>query len=306
MRALVVGADGFVGRHLVDHLRDAGDEVIEAVGPHAAPGGGRYPLDVREPDTVKELIGRTRPDALYHLAAVAYGPDAAQDPSAAIAITVGGTANVLGAVSRASPTTVVLVTGSSEVYGAPDTESIAESTELRPVNLYGATKVAQEALGLAYGRAHDLRVIVTRSFNHIGPGQRDSFAVASFANQLRSIEAARHEPRLRVGNLESVRDFTDVRDVVRAYRLLVTGGHVGEPVNVASGVGRTMRAVVENLIEISGLDVAIEVDPARVRTRDPRRIVGDATRLRALTGWGPVIPVEQTLVDIWVSLHAQP
>lgn len=305
MRALVIGADGFVGRHLVAHLRAEGDDVIEAVGPHAATDGGRQPVDVRDPGTVGDLIADVQPDALYHLAAVAYGPDAAQDLPAAIAITIGGTANVLGAVARASSRTVVLVTGSSEVYGAPETDFITESTELRPVNLYGATKVAQEALGFAYGRAHDLRVVVTRSFNHIGPGQRDAFAVASFARQLRSIQAGTHEPRLRVGNLDSVRDFTDVRDVVRAYRLLVTGAHADEPVNVASGEGRTMRSIVDRLIEMSGMDVSIEVDPARVRARDPRRIVGDASRLRMLTGWAPAIPIDRTLVDIWDSLPTE-
>ena len=303
MRALVVGADGFVGRHLVDHLRDAGDEVIEAVGPHVPAGGARRPVDVRDGPSVRRLVADVQPDALYHLAAVAYGPDAARDLPAAIAVTVGGTANVLGALSNDSLGTIVLVTGSSEVYGAPDDDPITEAAELRPVSLYGATKVAQEALALAYGRAEGLRVIATRSFNHIGPGQRDSFAVASFAHQLRSIEAGDREPRLRVGNLSSVRDFTDVRDVVRAYRLLVVGAHAGAPINIASGMGRTMRALVEGLIAISGLDVSIEVDADRVRARDPRRIVGDASRLRSLTGWEPMIPIERTLADIWASLH---
>jgi GDP-4-dehydro-6-deoxy-D-mannose reductase len=304
MKSLVIGADGFVGHHLVHHLRDAGDEVTEAVGPHASTAGGRHPVDVRDRHVVEELVAGAQPDALYHLAAVAYGPDAARDVAAAIAITVGGSANVLSAVSRASPRTVVLVPGSSEVYGAPASHLIPESTELRPVNLYGATKLAQEALALTYGRAHAVRVIVTRSFNHIGPGQRDAFAVASFAHQLRAIEAGTHEPRLRVGNLDSVRDFTDVRDVVRAYRLLVEGDHAGEPVNVASGEGRTLRSLVDSLIEISGLEVAIEVDPDRLRSSDPPRIVGDAHRLQVLTGWAPVIPIERTLRDIWSSLHS--
>lgn len=303
MRALVVGADGFVGRHLVDHLREAGDEVVEAVGPHAATDGGRRPIDVRDTAMVEELVAGVRPDALYHLAAVAYGPDAARDLPAAIAVTVGGTANVLGAVAGASSGTIVLVTGSSEVYGTPETDFIRESAELRPVNLYGATKVAQEALALTYGRAHALRVIATRSFNHIGPGQRDSFAVASFAQQLRSIEAGQREPKLRVGNLDSIRDFSDVRDVVRAYRLLVAGEDVGEPINVASGQAYTMRTIVDRLIAISGLDISIEVDPRRVRARDPQRIVGDASRLRTLTGWEPLIPLDRTLGDIWESLR---
>ncbi|HET9416138.1 MAG TPA: GDP-mannose 4,6-dehydratase [Candidatus Limnocylindria bacterium] len=304
MRALVVGADGFVGRHLVDHLRDAGDVVVEAVGPHTAAEGDRRPIDVRDPAAVERIVSDVEPEALYHLAAVAYGPDAAKDLESAIAITVGGTANVLAAVASRSPRTIVFVSGSSEVYGAPDVPFIPESAQLRPVNVYGATKVAQEAIALAYGRAHELRVIASRSFNHIGPGQRDSFAIASFAQQLRAIEMGDGPPRLRVGNLDSVRDFTDVRDVVRAYRLLVSGGHTGEPINVASGQGHTLRAIVERLIRLSGLEISIEVDPSRIRSQDAQRIVGDATRLRSLTGWIPTIPIERTLSDIWASLHA--
>jgi GDP-4-dehydro-6-deoxy-D-mannose reductase len=304
VRALIVGADGFVGRHLAAHLRESGDVVFEAVGPHLSPDQDRRPIDVREPAMVERIVADVQPDAIYHLAAVAYGPDAAKDFGAAIAVTVGGTANVLAAVSRHSPRTVVLVTGSSEVYGGPEDGPITESTELRPVNLYGATKVAQEAVALAYARAHDARVIATRSFNHIGPGQRANFAVASFADQLSLIANGHAEPRLRVGNLDVIRDFTDVRDVVRAYRMLVAGEHVGEPVNVASGEGRSMRSIVESLIRISGVDVSVEVDPARVRTHDPRRIVGSADRLRSLTGWQPTIPMERTLMDIWVSRAA--
>jgi GDP-4-dehydro-6-deoxy-D-mannose reductase len=303
MRALVVGADGFVGRHLVAHLREAGDTVVEAVGPHTPAEGSRRPVDVRDATSVERIVDEVRPDALYHLAAVAYGPDAAKDLHAAIDITVGGTGNVLAAVADRSPGTIVFVSGSSEVYGAPDLKAITEAAELRPVNVYGATKVAQEAIALAFGRARQLGVIASRSFNHIGPGQRDSFAVASFAQQLRAIEAGREAPRLRVGNLDSVRDFTDVRDVVRAYRLLVAGGHTGEPVNVASGEGRTLRSIVEGLIQLCGLEISIDVDPSRVRSNDPQRIVGDATRLRSLTGWMPTIPIERTLVDIWASLH---
>lgn len=299
MKALVIGADGFVGRHLVSHLRDAGDEVIEAVGPAAERAGSRLPLDVRDADSVRSVVRAAAPEAIYHLAAVAYGPDAAADPSGAVQVTVGGTVSVLQAASHAANPATVLVTGSSEVYGAAIEGSVAEDAPLRPMSVYGATKVAQETLALAMGRAMNVPVVVTRAFNHIGPGQRPSFAVASFARQLRMIERRAAKPVLRVGNLEPVRDFSDVRDVARAYRLLVAGGHVGSPVNVATGVGRSIRELLDTLVEESGANPRIEVDPARVRRDDPPRIVGDPSRLRQLTGWIPEIPLRTTLRDIW-------
>ena len=301
MKALVTGADGFVGGHLVSHLREVGDAVVEAVGPHADAAPGRHPVDVRDRAALAELVSTASPQAIYHLAAVAYGPDASSDLAAAVAITVGGTVNALEAAATLEPAPVVLIPGSAEVYGAPDVELISEQTPLRPVNLYGATKVAQEVIALAFGRVHGVPVVATRSFNHIGAGQRDSFAVASFARQLRLIELGRLEPKLRVGNTSVVRDFSDVRDVVRAYRSLVSGGHGDEPINVASGRGVSIGGVVDRLIAISGLDVSVEVDPARVRANDPPRIVGDPARLQELTGWSATIPLDATLAAVWAD-----
>ena len=299
MKALVIGADGFVGRHLVSHLRASGDEVIEAVGPAAERSGTRLPIDVRDPDSVRSAVGAAAFQAIYHLAAVAYGPDAAADANEAVRVTVGGTVSVVEAASHAGSPAIVLVTGSSEVYGGASHRPLDEEAPLRPSNVYGATKVAQETLALTMGRALHVPVVVTRAFNHIGPGQRPSFAVASFARQLRMIDQRAAEPVLRVGNLDPMRDFSDVRDVVRAYRLLVAGGHVGIPVNVASGVGRSIREILDTLVEESGVNPRIEVDPARVRRDDPPRIVGDPSRLRQLTGWIPEIPLRTTLRDIW-------
>jgi len=299
VRALVTGADGFVGRHLVAHLIDAGDEVVEGIGPSGRRADERHPIDVRDPGEVARLVDSIQPTAIYHLAAVAYGPDAAADLSTALAITVSGTINVLEAASRCRVPPTVLITGSSEVYGAPPVERIDEGTTTRPVNLYGATKVAQEAVGLAFGRVHALPVIATRSFNHIGAGQRESFAVASFARQLADIRGRRRPPALRVGNLDPIRDFTDVRDVVRAYRALVEGQHAGIAVNVASGVGVSVREMLERLIAVSGRTVTIDVDAARIRPNDPPSIVGDASLLRRLTGWTPMIPLEETLATVW-------
>ena len=304
MRVLVTGADGFVGRHLVAHLIEAGDEVAEAVGPHVAAAGSAIPLDIRDRTAVAALIDRTQPEAIYHLAAVAYGPDAGADPRGAFDVTVGGTINVLEAAARGTAPPTVLVPGSSEVYGSPQVDAISEATPIRPVNLYGATKAAQEAVALAYHASLGLPVVTTRSFNHIGPGQRDSFAVPSFARQLREVaDGLRDE--LLVGNLEPVRDFTDVRDVVVAYRSLVAGGHAGQPINVASGQGISIRAMLGRLIAVSGLDVRIRSDPDRVRRQDPSRLVGDATRLRQLTGWRPRRTLDETLADIWEDAQAR-
>jgi len=302
MRVLVIGADGFVGGHLVAHLRDAGDAVVEGIGPHGTPAADRHPVDVRDRPRVDALVEQARPEAIYHLAAVAYGPDASADLASALSITVGGTVNVLEAARKLDPAPTILVPGSSEVYGAPDTDQpIAEATPPRPVSLYGATKLSQESIALTYGRAHGIPIVVTRSFNHIGPGQRDAFAVASFARQLRRIEHGDAEPVLRVGNQAPVRDFADVRDVVRAYRLLVAGGHTGEPVNVASGVGISIGELIGRLIAMSGMAVEVAVDPHRVRVDDPPRIVGDISRLRRLTGWAPTIPLDETLGAIWAD-----
>jgi GDP-4-dehydro-6-deoxy-D-mannose reductase len=257
------------------------------------------------PAAVRDLVEAERPDAIYHLAAVAYGPDAASDLGTAIGITVGGTGNLLEAARALDPPPTVLVPGSSEVYGTPDETPITEAAALRPVNLYGATKVSQESIALTFGHVHDVPVVVTRSFNHIGPGQRAAFAVASFARQLHQIEIGRSAPTLRVGNLAPVRDFSDVRDVVRAYRLLVAGGHAGQPINVASGRGVSIGELVESLITASGLEVRVEVDPGRVRRGEAQRIVGDNTRLRTLTGWAPEIPLAQTLADIWADVRGE-
>jgi GDP-4-dehydro-6-deoxy-D-mannose reductase len=299
VKALVTGADGFVGRHLVDHLRSAGDEVIEAVGPRASTD--RHALDVRDAAEVRTLIGEVEPDAIYHLAGIAYGPDAGADFGRAVDITVRGTANVLESASRLAAPPFILVPGSSEVYGAPAGPAISETEPVRPVNLYGATKVAQEAVALAYHATSGVRVVATRSFNHVGPGQRDVFAVPSFARQLCAIATTERDPEILVGNLDAVRDFTDVRDVVAAYRLLVAGGHTGQPINVASGRGTSVREILARLIELSGLEVRVTRDPARLRRNDPQRIVGDATLLRRLTGWEPRRSLDQTLADVWAD-----
>ncbi len=299
MRALVTGADGFVGRWLTAHLAESGDEVWRAVGPGRTAGPGEQALDLTDPAAAAELVGWARPEVIYHLAAVAFGPDAAADLGRAIDVNVRGTAYLLEAAARLDARPMIMIPSSAEVYGIAGARAVTERQTIAPVNPYGATKAAQELIALAFHRSRKLEVVVARAFNHIGPGQRESFVVASFAMQLARIAAGRAEPTLRVGNLEARRDFTDVRDVVRAYRLLVVGGHSGRPVNVASGRAVAIRAILDDLVRLSGLQVTVETDPSRLRSSDLPVVRGSAALLWRLTGWAPSIPLETTLHDVW-------
>lgn len=313
MKALVTGADGFVGRWLVEHLRREGDEVLEACGQHAPTDEHRTRIDLRDPRDAQRVCDWARPEAIYHLAAIAFGPDAQRAPAEALDVTVGGTLNLLRAAALLDESPTVFIPSSGEVYGRPTTERVlSEDDPIAPVSAYGNTKAAQELVALAYHHAGTLPIVVARAFNHIGPGQRDAFVVASFATQLAEVAAGGREPLLRVGNLATERDFTDVRDVVAAYHLLVAGRHAGGIFNVASGTAVSIGTILDRLVEISGLEVQIEVDPDRVRQVDPPRIVGDATRIRAATGWEPQYTLDRTLRDVWtdastrVSLAVQP
>ena len=302
MKALVTGADGFVGRWLIAHLRRSGDDVWAAPGHADDEQPQRRALDVSDAQAVQGVMAWARPEAIYHLAAVAAGPDTAGDIGRAIDVTVRGTAHVLAAASRLDPPPIVLIPSSGEVYGSAGAEAVGEGAPLAPVSLYGATKLAQEAIGLAYHRSGGVRVAVARAFNHIGPGQREAFVVASLAMQLARGRARSQRPvEVLVGNLAARRDFSDVRDVVRAYRLIMAGGQFGEPLNVASGRAISVREILDRLVEASGLDVAISEDPSRMRPADVPIARGSAARLRSLTGWEPEIPLDQTLRDVWAD-----
>lgn len=305
MKVLVTGADGFVGRWLAEHLEASGDEVWQATGGRTGESVRRRPMDVLDRASVQTTIGWADPEAIYHLAAVAFGPDANADLAHAIDVTVRGTGFLLEAAAAMKQSPIVLIPSSSEVYGPSEHAELDESLETTPVSLYGATKLAQESLALTFHRAEMLRVVVARAFNHIGPGQRESFVVPSFAAQLAEIAGGRAEPILHVGNLESIRDFTDVRDVVRAYRMLAAGPHAGEPINVASGRPVAIRYVLEELVAVSGLDVSVRTDPARLRLREAQMVVGNYARLRELTGWSPQITLDQTLRDVWSEMRGR-
>lgn len=300
MRVLVTGADGFVGRWLVAHLQQSGDDVWEAPGHSKTTGPRRRAVDVTDLDAVEAIIAWARPNAIYHLAAVAAGPDTARDIGRAVDVTVRGTAHVLSAAAGLDSPPAVLIPSSGEVYGSAGARAIGEHVAPEPVSLYGGTKLAQEAVALAFHRSGRLPVAVARAFNHIGPGQREAFVVASLALQVaRGRQASRRPVRVEVGNLAARRDFTDVRDVVQAYRLIVAGSHFGAPLNVASGRSIEIRTVLERLSELSELDVEIAPDASRMRPVDVPVKRGSSAKLRSLTGWEPQIPLEDTLRDVW-------
>ncbi len=292
MRAVVTGAGGFVGRWLTAHLAASGDDVVAL---------GHADLDVTDPGAVEARMAELRPDAVYHLAAVAAASDARRDPVRAFEVNVLGTIGLLEALRRVAPGCTVLVPGSAQAYGdvEPAELPLHEDRPLRPRDAYAATKAAQEHAALAFGDSSGLRVVVARAFNHTGPGQPPAFVVPSLAAQILAGGPA------RVGNLDVARDFTDVRDVVRAYRLLVLRGTPGAVYNVCSGQAVSLRMILSMLGEITGTAADPIVDPARVRTGEPLELRGSHERLTAATGWQPSIELRETLADIVEALRKE-
>jgi GDP-4-dehydro-6-deoxy-D-mannose reductase len=286
MRALVTGANGFVGTHLVTHLRACGDDVVESA------------VDITERDRLAESVAGHRPDVVYHLAAQADVGGSWSDPIATIRVNVEGTLNVLDAAVAAGVARVLAVT-SADIYGpvADADLPLTEDQPVRPVSPYGASKASADIMCLTAGLAHGLEVVRARSFNHLGPGQNDKFVASAIASRIVDNERS-GETVVRVGNLEARRDFTDVRDVVRAYRLLMTDGVAGEVYHVCSGVDRPIRELAELLISISGHDMELVADPDLFRPVDLKVLRGDYSKLRAATGWSPEIDISTTLSDL--------
>jgi GDP-4-dehydro-6-deoxy-D-mannose reductase len=296
VRVLVTGAGGFVGRRLVSRL---------AAGGHEAVALDRR-VDVADAAALDAALARAAPEAVVHLAALSFVPDSERDPTRAFRVNFLGTRNLLEAVRARAPRARVLVVSTSHVYGTaePGAAPFSERAPLRPGSPYARAKAAADLLARSYAE-RGLDVVRLRPFNHTGAGRPELFVESSIARQLAEIAAGRRPPRVAVGNLDAVRDFLDVDDVIAAYLLLLDPARPAGLYNVASGVGRTVREVLEALIDLAGLRgrreaLEIEVDPGRWRPTD--RAVGDAARLRAATGWEPRIPFESTLralLDAW-------
>jgi len=296
VRALVTGGGGFVGRHLGEHLRSVGDEVVSL----------DLEVDVADPEAIGEAVRAARPDAVYHLAARSHVGQSWQLPAEVLRVNVLGTAGVLAAARTLDPPPVVLAVSSAEVYGAvePDQLPIAESAPLRPLSPYAASKAAAEQLAVQAHLGYHQPVVVVRPFNHIGPGQAPSFVVSALAKRIVEAERA-GSAQVAVGRLTARRDYTDVRDVVRAYRALVTAGVRGATYNVCSGRDVAVLEVAQRLCALAEVEVELVEDPELVREVDVPVLVGDGSRLRADTGWRPRIPLDQTLADVLAYWRAQ-
>jgi GDP-4-dehydro-6-deoxy-D-mannose reductase len=313
MTVLVTGADGFVGRWVVRALLAAGHQVAGAVQPGPPSDDGLtdaerdavlwIPLELGDLKSVRQVAMRAF-DVVIHLAAVASGGDALQDPGVAWSVNAAGTARLLGELGRRHQSgetdPLVLVVSTAEVYGAGPRPH-RETDPVVPRSPYAASKAGAELAALETRARTGLRVVVTRAFPHTGPGQDERFVAPAFARRLRGARLAGARV-VKVGNLLPVRDFLDVRDVAAAYLALAARGEPGEIYNVASGAGVSLQALFERLAAIVGVDAIPEPDPAFMRPADIPYLVGDSSKLRAATGWAPSIPLEQTLSDL---VHAQ-
>jgi GDP-4-dehydro-6-deoxy-D-mannose reductase len=310
-RVLITGANGFVGGHLVRELRR---HFPDATISGTVYGDGRpvgldqaFAIDLREPEAVRALIADVAPEQIYHLAAQAYVPQSYSDPWDTLENNIRSQVNVSEACLKADIRPRMLIISSAEVYGTPVGKGapLDESTPFRPNSPYSVSKVAQDLLGLQYFLSHGFPIMRVRPFNHIGPGQNPRFVAPAFAMQIARIEAGMAEPVIYVGNLDAQRDFTDVRDVVRAYRLILERGMPGEAYNLSSGTNHTIRRLLEILVGLARVPVSVEVDPERFRPIDAQAVVSDSTLLRERTGWQPEIPFEQTLLDILEDCRAR-
>ena len=299
MRILVTGADGFVGRHLCAYLRAAGDEVVETHGPRGEGiSSSALHFDVANEAAVKAAVAEAKPEGVIHLAGFSSVAKSHQNPPRVFAVNLQGTVHLLTAVRDDAPKARVLLVGSGEVYGpvAPGTRA-SEETPLVPLSPYAASKAAAELAGAQFHRNYGTQVVMARPFNHLGAGQDPTFVVPSFAAQIGAISQGKADPVLRTGNLDAVRDFSHVKDVVAAYRLLLTAGAAGQTYNICSGTGRTIGSLLEEMLQLAGVQARIELDPARLRPSDIPSLVGSADRLRAL-GWEPQLTVTDALRDV--------
>jgi GDP-4-dehydro-6-deoxy-D-mannose reductase len=291
-RVLITGAGGFAGSHLARACAAAGDDVVAA-----SRRRGEVRADLRDPAAARALVRDARPDVVYHLAALAHVGRSWRDPAVTLADNQAMAVAVLEAVRLEAPEAVVVAASSGEVYGPPASLPVDEAAPLRPQNPYAVSKAATDLLAGFYADAHRLRVVRPRAFNHAGPGQPPLYALASFARQLAAaLEAGEDPVRIVTGNPESRRDFTDVRDVVEAYRLLAEAGEPGA-FNVCSGRAVSVRELVAVLGDVAGVAVEHRVDERRLRAHDVPEVRGSYARLARATGWEPRIPLRRTLAD---------
>jgi GDP-4-dehydro-6-deoxy-D-mannose reductase len=310
MRVLITGITGFAGSHLAEYLlkqnniKVAGiyrwrskteniEQILDKIG--------FYECDLRDAASTTELIKKVKPDMIFHLAAQSYVPMSWTAPSETLITNITAQVNIFEAVRnlRLKECRIQLAC-SSEEYGMvfPSETPIKETNPFRPLSPYGVSKVAQDLLGYQYFMSYGLNTIRTRAFNHTGPRRGDVFVTSNFAKQIVEIEKGKRKPIIYVGNLDAIRDWTDVRDVVRGYYMLLKDGKPGEVFNICSGKGYKIKEMLDILLSLAGCDIETKQDPSRLRPSDVELLVGDPTKIRKAVGWKPEIPFKKTMKDL--------
>lgn len=298
VRSLITGGQGFVGTWLAEHLRAAGDDVVQI----------DREVEITDPRALLEAVTDAAPDAIYHLAALTHVGQSWDEPLRVLEVNVLGTGALLAAARQCGTDPTVLVTSSAEVYGTVTDARrlpLTEQSDTAPLTPYAASKLAAESICTQAWLGHGQRVVIVRPFNHIGPGQSPNFAVAALAKRIVDAERSGAD-EIPVGNLSARRDFTDVRDVVRAYRLLVTQGRPGVTYNVCSGRDVAIQEIADGLQALAGRAVRLVVDPGLVRPVEVPVLRGDPTLLMTDTGWTPSLTLEETLADVLAYWRSQP
>ena len=301
MRVLITGAGGFVGKHLIREFLQHGHEplafdlALERRLPVTTPS---FTGDILNAELLLRLVADTRPDACVHLSGISFVPEGWQHPARMLSVNVLGTIHLLEAFRKSAPGARILFISSAEVYGRqPRNRPIREDELMNPDNPYAISKATADQLTLVYASRHGMHTMTARPVNHIGPGQSSQFVVPSFAEQLLSIARKQTSPVLKAGNLESSRDFTDVRDVVRAYRLLIENGKAGQAYNIASGHEASIQTILDQLCDIIGVRPTVETDATRYRPTESRPKIAIG-KIAEDVHWQADIPLEVTLRDV--------
>ena len=310
MRALITGATGFVGTHLCDYLLRQGDEIhgtyiyqqeVERFPEALRSQVTLHACDLSEIDQIRQVVAGRSFDRVYNLAAISSVHQSwSKGQELVLKVNLYGWLNLLETLREHSPQARILMVSSGEVYGIvpEDKQPTTEALPLRPINPYADSKAAQEMFCYQYIYRYQSQIVIVRPFNHTGARQSPDFVCPDFARQIAEIEAGRREPVMSVGNLTARRDFSDVRDIVRAYHLALEKCPIGTPINVASGTARPVQAILDGLLTLSAAPIDIRRDPQRMRPSDAALMLGDASLLRHYTGWTPEIPFEETIRSV--------